>query len=55
MDRSSKTIQLDLTTTAAMIDYHGTRLSHYNNQRIKLTMELNRARRLEREAKELLL
>lgn len=53
MERSSESIQLDLKTIEQMIEYHGRRLDHYSFQKGKLTMELNRARRLEREAKEL--
>lgn len=53
MERSSsEDIEVHLSVIEAMIDYHGERLTEYNNQRIKLTHELNRARRLEREAKE---
>ena len=35
--------------------YHGEHLSHYRERKLKCSMELNRARRLEREKKELLI
>lgn len=55
MERTSEAIQLDLKVIEEMMRYHGERLSHYRERKLKCSMELNRARRLEREAKELLL
>lgn len=53
MERSSETIQLDLATITEMLCYHEERAAHYLERKTRLIYELNRARRLEREAKEL--
>ncbi len=53
MDRTSEDILLDLRTVEAMIRCHRERLGYYDTESLKLTMELNRARRLEREQEEL--
>lgn len=55
MERSSEDILLDLKVIEEMMRFHGERLSHYRERKLKCTFELNRARRLEREKKELLL
>lgn len=55
MDRSSPEIELDLKVIEEMMSFHGERLSHYRERKLKCTFELTRARRMEREAKELLL
>lgn len=55
MERTSTEIELDLKVIEEMMAFHGERLSHYRERKLKASMELNRARRLERKTKELLL
>lgn len=55
IDRTSAEITLDLKVIEEMLRFHGERLSHYRERKLQLSFELNRARRLEREKKELLL
>lgn len=51
MDRPLREIELDLLAAEEMMAFHGDRLSHYREQKLKFSMELNRARRLEREGR----
>lgn len=46
-------IEEKLKTNDSIIDWLTSRLAHYRQREGELIMELNRARRLEREAKEL--
>lgn len=53
MERPSEAILADLESLEQMLRYHGDRLAHYRERKLKASMELNRARRLKREEKEL--
>lgn len=52
-ERSLAEIEMELNVVEGMVGYHDQRLCFYRNRKNQLQMEWNRARRLEREAKEL--